>query len=386
MKLRLLSVALILVLLSLACNMPVAPATTPTVEIEALTQVALTLDASIIRPETETPEPDDIEQETPQPTVTSGGPPTPTSAPATATPQPCDAAQFIADVTIPDGTRMNPGEVFTKTWRLRNIGTCTWDTRYAMVFASGESMGAPAAVNLPGSVPPNATVDLSVELRAPNAPGTYYSNWRLRNPAGQTFGVMANQPFFAHIVVAGPTATVTPAGAVTNTPPTTGIIYDFAANVCQAQWLSESGDLPCPGLSGDNRGYVMLLENPRLETGAIESSPVLLTHPNNAPTGAIVGRYPAVQIQSGYRFQATLGCVSGMNNCSVIYQLNYSIGGGAPVPLGEWTQTYDGSIQGINVDLSQLAGQSIEIIMVVLANGSADQDQAVWVHPRLIRQ
>src|SRR5512135_3467629 len=49
----------------------------------------------------------------------------------------CDRAQFIADVTVPDGTRFSPGAAFTKTWRLKNVGTCTWSTSYTLVFSSG---------------------------------------------------------------------------------------------------------------------------------------------------------------------------------------------------------------------------------------------------------
>ena len=47
----------------------------------------------------------------------------PTSASAAS----CDWAQFITDVTVPDGAKYEPGATFKKTWRLKNIGTCTWD-------------------------------------------------------------------------------------------------------------------------------------------------------------------------------------------------------------------------------------------------------------------
>src|SRR5512142_1040922 len=74
----------------------------------------------------------------------------------------CDWAQFVADVTVPDGTRYDPGATFTKTWRLRNIGTCTWTTSYSMVFDSGTQMGNTTSVAFPNSVAPGATVDVSV--------------------------------------------------------------------------------------------------------------------------------------------------------------------------------------------------------------------------------
>jgi len=67
-----------------------------------------------------------------------------TIAPAS-TPPPagCDRAQFISDVTVPDGTTFAPGAAFNKTWRLKNVGTCTWTTSYSLVFDSGEKMGGP---------------------------------------------------------------------------------------------------------------------------------------------------------------------------------------------------------------------------------------------------
>ena len=55
----------------------------------------------------------------------------------------CDWAQFVADVTVPDGTTFAANQTFTKTWRLKNIGFCTWTTSYALVFDSGNSMGGP---------------------------------------------------------------------------------------------------------------------------------------------------------------------------------------------------------------------------------------------------
>src|SRR5687768_16536485 len=78
----------------------------------------------------------------------------------------CDAALFIADVTVPDGSAYSPNASFTKTWRLKNTGTCTWTTAYKLVFVSGAQMGGPGEVNLPAAVAPNTTVDLSVNLTA----------------------------------------------------------------------------------------------------------------------------------------------------------------------------------------------------------------------------
>lgn len=384
---RLLLVVTVLAMLMLACNLPGSVPTTPTGSSALITEIAGTMAAMIAT--TPVPPTLDPSLSTPSQTMTVPASPTPAvrADTPTVTTQPCDQAQFISDVTVPDGTKMLPGQAFKKTWRLRNLGSCTWDSRYALVFAGGDAFGAPAVVNLTGSVTTGGTVDLSIDMKAPSVPGEYISNWKLRNPAGQLFGVAADQPFFIVITVIQPTLTVTPTPTQTRPAPVSGIVYDFAANLCSAEWRSQSVGSPliCPGTSGDVNGYVMKLESPTLETGSVEPSPVILTVPRSDGEKAITGRFAGIAIQDGYHFRAMIGCMNGMPACSVIYQLNYQVGGQL-YNLGEWSQAYDGSIYGVNVDLSRLAGQTVDIILVVLAGDSAAQDQAVWVYPRILKQ
>ena len=121
------------------------------------------------------------------PTIPPTGPsptPTATQAQAAVTTDPnqvCDAAKFVSDVTIPDGTKLVSGESFTKTWRFINIGACTWNPSYTLVFDVGDLIGGPASLPLPGNVAPGQEVDVSVTLQAPSSPGSYRGYWRLRN-------------------------------------------------------------------------------------------------------------------------------------------------------------------------------------------------------------
>ncbi|MBM3121945.1 MAG: hypothetical protein FJZ97_07125 [Chloroflexi bacterium] len=163
-----------------------------------LTRVALDLTMAP-PPATNTPAPP---TDTPPPPVTS------TPQPPTVTPTPActDLAAFVSDVTIPDNTYMTPSQAFTKTWRLKNAGTCTWTSSYALVFDSANIMSGPAAQNLAGSVVPGATVDLSVNLIAPGSNGTHRGNWKLRNDKGTIFGLGGGGPFYVQIIV-GPTPT-----------------------------------------------------------------------------------------------------------------------------------------------------------------------------------
>ena len=133
--------------------------------------------------------------------VFEAAPPTPTSTP---TPIACtDEAQFVLDVTIPDGTRFEKGESFTKTWRLQNTGTCTWNVDYAVVYASGYSLQGPNVMALTGIVRPGKMVDISMVFEAPGVDGSYTGYWMLRNADGDLFGIGSDSksPFWVAIEV-----------------------------------------------------------------------------------------------------------------------------------------------------------------------------------------
>lgn len=371
-----------LLLVTLACNLPIGeravigPDATITAAIKTV-EFQLTGSAvpTATRQFTETPRPTD----TTVPTFTPR-PPTITSIPPTAVTR-CNWAQFVTDVTVPDGTRFAPGAAFTKTWRLKNIGTCTWTGQYYLAFVSGEAMGAPVSVMMPEIVPPGDTVDISVNLTAPASTGRKKGNWQLYNPAGVPFGIgwNAGGSFYVEIEVA--TSTVTP--TATLAPGT--VMYDFVAQYCSAVWRSEAGTLTCPGAIDDAEGFVMKVDAPQLENGDTKAKPGLWTHPQWIDNGAISGRFPAYVVQNGDHFRATLACLYNANACNVRFQLNYRADGGELKNFGQWDQVYDGSVQNLDLDLSPLAGKSVEFVLAVVTNGAADQDWAFWWQPRITR-
>jgi Tol biopolymer transport system component len=109
-------------------------------------------------------------------------------------------ADFGADVTVPDDTVFSPGAQFIKTWRIRNSGTCDWESGYKLVFVQGDLMDGEETVAVPAT-PAGSTVDVSVNLVAPAEPGTYQGHWELRTPEGSQFG--RYDTYFVRIVVSG---------------------------------------------------------------------------------------------------------------------------------------------------------------------------------------
>lgn len=362
---------ILLVLAALACTFPGTRSSSAALS----TQAAQTMQAAWASgvPRSATPE-------APQSTSTfapsASDTPIPTLPPLATGADGCtDQAAFVADLTVPDDTSLTAGEPFTKSWRLKNTGTCTWTPAYSLVFIDGNGLGAPPALPLPGNVAPNETVDLSIELRAPVTTGVHRGDWKLRSSSGMVFGVGGGGPFYVQIVV-GPTLTPGTGGRT---------VYDLAANYCDAEWRSSAGVLPCPGTEGDPNGYILRVEDPRFENGVTEDEPSLLTRPQMQTDGVISGRYPALQVQSGYRLRTHIGCRYDSTECNVIYQLNYRVDGGTLQNLAQWSQHYDGKWQKIDLDLSSLSGKSVEFVLAVAANGASSADDALWLNPKIIQ-
>jgi uncharacterized protein YkwD len=126
-----------------------------------------------------------------------------------------NSAAFVTDVTIPDNTPIVAGTPFTKTWRVSNTGTCIWASDYTLSYYSDERMSAPASVALPLTFP-GQNADISVDLVAPNAPGTRRANFVIKNPAGLIMKVNEDSRLWLiiNVTLAAPTATAV-AGAPT---------------------------------------------------------------------------------------------------------------------------------------------------------------------------
>jgi hypothetical protein len=111
-------------------------------------------------------------------------PPTP---PAAGNNQCTASASFVSE-TIPDGTITSPGSVFTKVWRIKNTGTCTWTTSWQWVYISGDLLGGAYYYNFPSPAAPGDTVDVPVVFTAPADGGSYRGYWKIKSPWGLVFG------------------------------------------------------------------------------------------------------------------------------------------------------------------------------------------------------
>jgi uncharacterized protein YkwD len=153
----------------------------------------------------------------------------PTATPTVGTPIPTNppdctnSAAFVTDVTIPDNTNIAGGTTFTKTWRVANNGTCVWGPTYTLTHYSDEILGAPASVPL-GLTYPGQTLDISVDLVAPNSTGTHRGNFVIKNSAGLIMKIADDSRLWVIINV-----TVTTAATVAATATATALSNTVAA-------------------------------------------------------------------------------------------------------------------------------------------------------------
>jgi hypothetical protein len=272
-----------------------------------------------------------------------------------------------------------PGESFTKTWRLQNAGSCSWGIGYLLYFESGDIMGGPSSKDLTSeTIPPGETLDISVDLVAPEETGTYQGNWKLRNVKGEGFGVGAySKAFWVKInVVEG-----------------AGMMLDFNSRADEAAWGYGSVPVDFTDLGGkilyfDLPGepedpYVALGDQRFLEGGRI--SGILMTaYPARGAGNYVVGRFPTYKVNGGDLLFGRVGLESNTNGVcgdgDVTFRINLMVDGDPStlVTLFDWREICDDKMKNFEIDLDDYKGEEVQIFLVTIANTDSAANQAVW--------
>jgi hypothetical protein len=303
------------------------------------------------------------------PTNTSSPTVTPSATPNVVVPQ--DVARLI-QYSPNDGAYLAPGSYFTRTWSIINVGSTTWTTDYDLVFVSGSQMTNKNAIALPIKVKPGETIKLAVNLVAPKKPGIYTGYWKLRNSQGVLFGTGQNADEAVWVKI-------TVLSVDQNSR------YDFLTNYCAATWWNSQGvNIPCPGETNNDKGFVVLVSKPVLENGPSDR-PIIWVHPDNRSYGMMEGKYPAITVKEGDHFRAKVGCMGGYTKCNVSYMLLYQLGNKPDQSLGSWKVRYGEGLTDIDVDLSHLAGKKVNFILrVTNINNNPSAAQGFWRIPRIV--
>jgi hypothetical protein len=231
-------------------------------------------------------------------------------------------------------------------------------------------MQAPSFIPLPESVSPGSTTELAIDLRAPLTGGDYRGYWMLQDASGDPFGIggQADRPFWVDIQVV---------------PESSPYSYDFSENMCEASWRNSSRFLRCPSNTDSPFGSIFYLNTPYLEDGRRENEQTLWTRPETRPDGLILGEYPPYLVNNKDHFMADIGCLHGNTDCDVVFYLGYRVTGQPIQTLGSWHERYDGETTRVVLDLSDLAGQTVQFILSVTNQGVPSQANAFWLVPSI---
>lgn len=299
-----------------------------------------------------------------------------------------DAMAFIGDLNLDDNNMaappiMSPGQAFRKGWRVKNIGTCTWNNGYMLAYASGNVAAAQmggSVVPVVGQVLPGQTYDFWVDLVAPTFPGIYQGFWEMRNDQGEPFG----QRVWVGIRVPAPP---TPVPVPTQTPsPTISFTVDrtsiregecvtFSWNVqnIQAVWFHPDGqDFNRFPTTGQNSST----QCPRTTTtynlrvlntdGSVEIRQItIFVEPSNAAPKISSFTVTPASIQVGQCVQVNWRVEGGVNNV-VISRDSIVLWSGAP-------------LAGTTNDCPSPAGFAIYVIEASGPGGTARLQQNVSV-------
>ena len=289
----------------------------------------------------------------PSPTLTQAAIPTAQSNCA-------ESALFISDVTIQDATNIPAGQTYTKTWRLRNNGTCTWNSGYTLNFASGDRMDSPAAIPL-SETAPGGELELSIELAAPASDGTFTAFYEIRNPAGKIVPIGFLTNIWVKITVG---KVVSAPGNTSTAPANPGATNVPTAGVCiPSQNSSEAGQIiALINAARAENGLSALVQNDKLDSAARGHSDDMACNNLRSHTGSDGSSV-------GQRVAATGYASSGSEE--IIY-----VSGGAEAAFSWWMNDQihrDAILRAkhvhIGVGVSNVTGSTYGIyIAVVLAS------------------
>lgn len=191
-------------------------------------------------------------------------------------------------------------------------------------------------------------------------------------------------------IPASATATEIPATPTlipTETPIPGEVVLDFTKQLCNAKWMNGGQKFEaCPDPIGDiSMGYATLID-PATE-GISADLPVLLTIPATNGYAALFLRYPALKIEAGDRFRATLQCQASAPQCDVSFGLDYyDANGKYHSPLVMWDYHSGQQPLIVDFDLSQIAGQNVDLVLALRPNNATPEgDLALWVNPQVFR-
>jgi hypothetical protein len=116
-----------------------------------------------------------------------------------------DAAVFVADITLPDCSRVGAGKAVTKVWRLKNAGKVPWEgysLRRLDLPQQADQCQTISDVPI-NDTEPGEMVDIRTDITTPRKPGLCYVRFKMVDASGRV-AFPGNRPVNFQVIVEGP--------------------------------------------------------------------------------------------------------------------------------------------------------------------------------------
>lgn len=116
-----------------------------------------------------------------------------------------DAVAFIADIALPDCTRVGAGKTMTKVWRLKNAGTVPWEgysLRRLDLPQQADQCQTISDVPI-DDTRPGEMVDIRTDITTPRKPGLCFVRFKVVDASGRV-AFPGSRPVNFQVVVGGP--------------------------------------------------------------------------------------------------------------------------------------------------------------------------------------
>jgi predicted RecA/RadA family phage recombinase len=325
---------------------------------------------------------------------------------------PATAAGANVDIGATMYAPAAPG-TYTGYWRMKSSdGQVFGQTCSVQIVVQAPAAATPTATATPTETPiptatptqpppPSAIIEFTVDddsitagdcttlrvhienVQVATLSGAEYANSAVTGPHWSGSTCPASTTTYTLHVIKLDSSTEDKTVTVNVTPAAPTVVYDFMDHMCDANWTSGAGSLPCPGGTGDNEGFVIAVGGMELEDGSTWPK-ALETHPQWINDGWIQGKYHLPSpIQAGDRFVAKVGFLKNAAAGNVKFMVTAGTNGGGTVCTR--VKPYNNTLVDVSCGFDSIFVGASYVSLRVLANGPSSQDWAVWVEPRIER-
>ncbi len=277
-----------------------------------------------------------------------------------------DEFAYVSDITIPDGMSITPHTLFTKTWYIRNTGTCMWNSNYKIVYHTGDEVGRAKEFPLlkPGNyIRPGESTAVSVEMIAPAEVGQVYTtSWALESDNGVRFG-------------SGPAKNIYLSSSF-RIDNSFVVAQNFGSLVCSDDY----GYFTCGARNNDSgRGLVYYDETPMTEAGRYLGSPGIAVMPPKGENTTVRFEFGPLRFPRGSYFYTNFCCRPETPTCNVqirLYARETGYGERLVQEINEWNDGFMGEWE-LKLDDIEVFDQDFTYIVEVQANGGVEPDDLI---------